>query len=85
MIIQDTIMGLTSIIFVVSLFIQFIKVLKTKNTTSFSYYLTFGNSIALAIMCACMFSVGLHFSASVLVLQGLLWLSIGILKIKYER
>ena len=81
---EDLIMGLTSIIFVVSLTLQLIKILKTKDTTSFSYSLTFGNTIALFILCVCMFSLHLYLSASVLTLQTILWGSIAFLKLKYE-
>lgn len=85
MLIQDTIMGITSIIFVVSLFMQVLKILDTKDTSSLSYYLTFGNTLALSVLCICMFSLELYFSASVLTLQCILWGVVSFLKLKYER
>lgn len=84
MIIQDTIMGITSIIFVVSLFMQILKILKKKDTSSFSYFLTFGNTLALVILCACMFSLELYLSATVLTIQCILWGVVSFLKLKYE-
>ncbi len=84
MLIQDTIMGITSIIFVVSLFMQVLKILKTKDTSSLSYYLAFGNTLALSILCICMFSLDLFFSASVLTIQCILWGWVSYLKTKYE-
>lgn len=84
MLIQDTIMGLTSIIFVVSLSMQILKILKTKDTSSFSYFLTIGNTLALVILCACMFSLELYLSATVLTLQCILWGTVSVLKVKYD-
>lgn len=84
MIIQDTIMGITSIIFVISLFMQILKILKTKDTSSFSYFLTIGNTLALVILCVCMFSLELYLSATVLTLQCILWGIVSVLKLKYD-
>ena len=84
MILEDKIMGITSIIFVVSLFMQVIKILKTKDTKSLSYILAFGNTFALAILCVCMFSLKLYFSATVLTVQFILWGVVAWLKVKYE-
>ncbi len=82
--IQDTIMGITSIIFVVSLFMQVLKILKEKNTAAISYYLAFGNTLALSILCVCMFSLNLTLSATVLTVQCILWGVVTGLKLKYE-
>jgi uncharacterized protein with PQ loop repeat len=82
---EDLIMGVTSIIFVVSLFTQYLKVIRTKSTGDLSYVLAFGNAFGLAVLCICMFSLGLYLSGGVLVLQGLLWFIIGMLKVKYDK
>ena len=83
MIFQDIIMGWISLIFVFSLTIQLIKIIRTKNTESFSYFLTFGNALGLFILFGCMISLGLWFSGSVLLVQGTLWLTVGLLKLKW--
>ena len=81
---QDMIIGVTSVIFVVGLFMQLLKILKTKDTISFSYFLAFGNTLALFIMCFCMYSLALYLSACILSIQCILWGTIGCLKLKYE-
>jgi len=82
---EDLIMGLTSIIFVVSLFTQYLKVIRTKSTGDLSYILAFGNAFGLSVLCICMFSLKLYISGGILVLQGVLWFIIGLLKIKYDK
>jgi uncharacterized protein with PQ loop repeat len=83
--VQDTIMGWVSLIFVISLSMQLIKVVRTKDTSSFSYILTFGNAIGLFILFGCMWSLNLYFSSSILLVQGILWLTVGLLKLKWDK
>jgi hypothetical protein len=83
--IQDSIMGWVSLIFVTSLAIQLIKVIKTRDTSSFSYFLTFGNTIGLFTLFFCMWSLKLYFTSSILLVQGALWMTVGICKIMWDK
>jgi uncharacterized protein with PQ loop repeat len=82
---EDTIMSSVSIIFIIGMVAQIKKIILTKDTSAFSYTLIWGNTFSLSVICSCMFSLGLVFSGSVLILQCLSWASIGILKLICER
>jgi hypothetical protein len=85
MLIEDLIMGVSSIIFLVGLWIQIKKILRTKDTSSFSYVLAGGNTLALLLYCVCMYSLELYFSAITLNIQFVMWGIVCFLKYWYER
>jgi uncharacterized protein with PQ loop repeat len=85
MLIEDLVMGLSSIIFLIGLWIQINKILKTKDTSSFSYFLAGGNTLALLLYCVCMYSLELYFSAITLNIQFIMWGVVLYLKYRYEH
>jgi uncharacterized protein with PQ loop repeat len=85
MIIEDLIMGLSSIIFLAGLFIQIQKIRKTGDTSSISYFLAGGNTLALFLYCICSYSLELYFSAITLTVQFFMWGVVFWLKYKYEK
>lgn len=82
---EDTIMSFVSLVFIFGMIIQIKKIIQTKDTSSFSYTLIWGNTVALSVICGCMFSLGLIFSAIVLTGQAVSWATIGFFKLYYEK
>jgi uncharacterized protein with PQ loop repeat len=82
---EDTIMSVVSLVFIFGMVVQIKKILASKDTSAFSHTLIWGNSLALIVIFSCMFSLGLIFSGSILILQALAWAIIGFLKIRYEK
>jgi uncharacterized protein with PQ loop repeat len=81
----DFIMGITSFIFIYGVLMQNIKLFKTKDASSISYNLSICNSLALSVVCWCMFGLGLYLSAWTLVIQTFLWYTVLFFKIRYDR
>jgi uncharacterized membrane protein YciS (DUF1049 family) len=78
-------MSAVSLIFIYGMVVQIKQILNTKDTSSFSYTLIWGNTFALSVICGCMFSLGLIFSAVILVVQILSWAAIGFMKMSYDK
>lgn len=83
--IEDWIMGLSSIIFLLGLMIQIRKIIKTKDTSAISYTLAAGNTTALFLYVFCMASLNLWLSAITLFFQFTLWGTVLWLKYYYEK
>jgi uncharacterized protein with PQ loop repeat len=83
--IQDKLLFICGIIFLITLIPQLLKIHKYKSTKDFSWITTASTFVILLVQSIIFYTIDLYFSAFTMILTGLCWGYILVAKIKWDK